>query len=63
MVRNNCKGDNDDFAGTVDMNSPLSKAIEVFSKTKFAFVPITGQDDTSGNSEVEVITYAHLFIY
>lgn len=39
----------DDFAGTVDMNSPLSKAIEVFDKTRFAFVPIIAKDD--GGSE------------
>ena len=38
----------DDFAGTVDMNSPLSKALEVFDKTRFAFVPIIAKDD-SGN--------------
>lgn len=41
----------DDFAGTVDMNSPLSKAIEVFDKTRFAFIPIIAKDDNSGGSE------------
>lgn len=41
----------DDFAGTVDMNSPLSKAIEVFDKTRFAFVPIIAKDDNRGGSE------------
>lgn len=30
----------DDFAGTVDMNSPLSKVLKIFDKTRFAFVPI-----------------------
>jgi len=30
----------DDFAGTTDMVSPLSTAVEVFDKTRFAFVPI-----------------------
>jgi CBS domain-containing protein len=41
----------DDFAGTVDMNSPLSKAIEIFDKTRFAFVPIITKDDNSRDSE------------
>lgn len=30
----------DDFVGTIDMDLPLSKALEVFNKTRFAFVPI-----------------------
>lgn len=30
----------DDFAGTTDMVSPLSTAVEIFDKTRFAFVPI-----------------------
>jgi len=41
----------DDFAGTVDMNLPLSKVIEVFDKTRFAFVPIIAKDDNSRGSE------------
>lgn len=45
----------DDFAATIDMNSPLSKVIEVFDKTRFAFVPIIAKDDTHGGSEAEVI--------
>jgi CBS domain-containing protein len=45
----------DDFAATIDMNSPLSKAIEVFDKTRFAFVPIIAKDDIHGGSEAEVI--------
>jgi CBS domain-containing protein len=45
----------DDFAATIDMNSPLSKVIEVFDKTRFAFVPIISKDDTHGGSEAEVI--------
>ena len=35
----------DDFVGIVDMNSPLGKAIEVFDKTRFAFVPVIAKDD------------------
>jgi predicted transcriptional regulator len=52
----------DDFAGTVDMNSPLSKAIEVFDKTRFAFVPIIAKDDNSGGSEVANTVVASLSI-
>ena len=43
----------DDFAGTVDMNSPLDKALEVFDKTRFAFVPITAKDDSGGGRSSE----------
>jgi CBS domain-containing protein len=45
----------DDFAATIDMNSHLSEVIEVFDKTRFAFVPIIAKDDTRGDSEAEVI--------
>jgi len=34
----------DDFTGSIDKNSSLSKVLEVFNKTKFAFVPITAND-------------------
>lgn len=44
----------DDFAGTIDMNSPLSKAIEVFDKTRFAFVPIIVKGD-GGSEAAEVV--------
>jgi predicted transcriptional regulator len=30
-----------DFVGTTHMDSSLSNALKVFSKTRFAFVPIT----------------------
>lgn len=53
----------DDFAGTVDMNSPLSKAIEVFDKTRFAFVPIIAkEDDNRGGSEAAEVVVASLSI-
>jgi hypothetical protein len=36
----------DDFAGIMDMDSPLSRALEVFNKTRFfAFVPIIAKDN------------------
>jgi hypothetical protein len=31
----------DDFTGSLDMNSSLGKLLDVFNKTKLAFVPIT----------------------
>ena len=34
----------DDFTGSLDKYSSLSKVLEVFNKTKFAFVPITAND-------------------
>jgi len=34
----------DNFTGSIDKNSSLSKVLEVFNKTKFAFVPITAND-------------------
>ena len=34
----------DDFTGSLDKNSSLSKVLEVFNKTKFAFVPITANN-------------------
>ena len=36
----------DDFTESLDMNSPLSKVLEVFDKTKFAFVPITANNSS-----------------
>ena len=36
----------DDFTGSLDMNSSLSKVLEVFDKTKFAFVPITANNSS-----------------
>ena len=33
------------------MNSPLGKAIEVFDKTRFAFVPVIAKDDNREGSE------------
>ena len=52
----------DDFAATVDMNSPLSKALEVFDKTRFAFVPITAKDDSGGRSPEAAEVVASLSI-
>ena len=37
----------EDFAETVDMNSPLRTALQIFNKTRFAFVPITVKEDGS----------------
>ncbi|MGC2429137.1 MAG: CBS domain-containing protein [Nitrososphaeraceae archaeon] len=37
----------DDFVVTVDMNSPLGKALEIFEKTRFAFVPIIAKDSST----------------
>src|SRR6476646_3291525 len=34
----------DNFTGSIDKNSSLSKVLEVLNKTKFAFVPITAND-------------------
>ena len=36
----------DDFTGSLDKNSSLSKVLEVFNKTKFAFVPITANNSS-----------------
>ncbi|MGA9845010.1 MAG: hypothetical protein WBQ25_22120 [Nitrososphaeraceae archaeon] len=36
----------DDFTGSLDMNSSLNKVLEVFDKTKFAFVPITANNSS-----------------
>jgi CBS domain len=52
----------DDFAGSVYMNSPLSKVIEVFHKTRFAFVPIMAKDHNSEGSESEATVVASLSI-
>jgi CBS domain-containing protein len=38
----------DDFAVTADINSPLSKVLEIFDKTRFGFVPII--EDSSNNN-------------
>jgi predicted transcriptional regulator len=36
----------DDFTGSLDKNSSLSKVLEVFNKTKFAFVPIIASNSS-----------------
>jgi CBS domain-containing protein len=48
----------DDFTGSLDKNSALSKVLEVFNKTKFAFVPITANDsgDKIGNTRDSTAT-------
>src|SRR5689334_13978752 len=55
----------DDFTGSLDKYSSLSKVLEVFKKTKFAFVPITAsnrsdkvdstRDSTATEEEEEVV--------
>jgi predicted transcriptional regulator len=55
----------DDFTGSLDKYSSLSKVLEVFNKTKFAFVPITAsnrsdkvdstRDSTATEEEEEVV--------
>jgi predicted transcriptional regulator len=55
----------DDFTGSLDKYSSLSKVLEVFNKTKFAFVPITAsnrsdkvdstRDSTATEKEEEVV--------
>jgi predicted transcriptional regulator len=52
----------DDFAGTVDMNSPLSNALQIFTKTRFAFVPITLKDYSFGSNAEKVVAIASLSI-
>jgi CBS domain-containing protein len=47
----------DDSTGVIEMHSPLSKALEVFNKTKFAFVPIIRK-----NEEAEAAIVASLSI-
>ena len=47
----------DDFTGVLDMDSPLSKALEVFKKTRFAFVPIIRKDE-----EAQAVIVASLSI-
>jgi CBS domain-containing protein len=37
----------DDYTGSLDKNSSLSKVIQIFYKTKFAFVPITTNNNSS----------------
>ena len=44
----------DEFAGIVDTDMPLRKAIEVFDKTRFAFVPIIAEEDDDSESNTEV---------
>jgi CBS domain-containing protein len=34
----------DSFVGSIEMDSPLSAALEIFEKTRFAFVPIIAKD-------------------
>jgi predicted transcriptional regulator len=36
----------DSFVGSIEMDSPLSTALEVFEKTRFAFVPIIAKDSS-----------------
>ena len=36
----------DDFTGSLDKNSSLGKVLEIFNKTKFAFVPITANNSS-----------------
>jgi predicted transcriptional regulator len=36
----------DDFTGSLNKNSSLSKVLEIFNKTKFAFVPITASNSS-----------------
>jgi predicted transcriptional regulator len=36
----------DDFIGSLDKNTSLSKVLEIFNKTKFAFIPITSNDSS-----------------
>ena len=36
----------DSFVGTIEMDSPLSTALEIFEKTRFAFVPIIAKDNS-----------------
>jgi predicted transcriptional regulator len=36
----------DDFTGSLDKNSSLAKVLEVFDKTKFAFIPITANNSS-----------------
>lgn len=42
----------DDFTGVVDMDSPLSKALEVFNKTRFAFVPIIRKNEEEAQAAI-----------
>ncbi len=39
----------DDFAGSLYMNSSLGNVLEIFNKTKFAFVPITANNRSNKN--------------
>ncbi|MGC2426947.1 MAG: CBS domain-containing protein [Nitrososphaeraceae archaeon] len=36
----------DSFVGNIEMDSPLSAALEIFEKTRFAFVPIIAKDSS-----------------
>jgi CBS domain-containing protein len=36
----------DDFTGSLDKNSSLGKVLEIFDETKFAFVPITANNNS-----------------
>src|SRR6478609_684693 len=42
----------DDFTGVLDMDSPLSKALEVFNKTRFAFVPIIRKNEEEAQAAI-----------
>jgi len=37
----------DDFTGSLNKNSSLGKVLEIFDKTKFAFVPITANNSSN----------------
>ena len=37
----------DSFVGSIEMDSPLSTALEIFEKTRFAFVPIVAKDSST----------------
>jgi predicted transcriptional regulator len=37
----------DSFVGSIEMDSPLSTALEIFDKTRFAFVPIVAKDSST----------------
>jgi len=44
----------DSFVGALEMNSPLSSALEVYKKTRFAFVPIMAKKDGKGEDSMVV---------
>jgi hypothetical protein len=42
----------DSTVGALEMDSTLSSALEVFDKTRFAFVPIVANRDNERNGEI-----------